>query len=62
MPDVRISFRNEGSELFLLGNAVVESEALVPDTVEDAAAGSRQQEPVLGVAVRRFHSVVRIAS
>ena len=49
-----------GSELFLLGNAVVESEALVPDTVEDAAAGSRQQETVLGVAVRCFHSVVRV--
>ena len=60
MTDVRISLRDEGAELFLLGNAIVESEALVPDAVENAAAGSRQKETVFGIAVRRFHSVIRV--
>ena len=60
MTDVRISLRDKGAELFLLGNAVVESEALVPDAVENATAGSRQKETVFGIAVRRFHSVIRV--
>ena len=60
MSDVRIGLRDQSSELFLLGNPIVKSESLVPDTVENTTSGSRQQETVFRVSVRSLNTEIRV--
>ena len=48
------------AEVFLLGGAIVESQSLVPDPVEDTASGGRNDELVRRISARSHDSIVRI--